>query len=350
METRKLQKLKGGSYIISLPKDWIDKYHLKSGEQITVSEEEDGSLRLLPTIENLEKPLEATLSLEEYHDLRALKYCLVTYYIQGSDRINIVSRKIIPAEQKRQIKQFRAELPGVEVAEEEANKLTFQVLIDPTVFSLESLIERTFAFSLKLQEDAVKALLNLDIPLAMEVLERSSEAQRHYRFTIRQVALAAFNQKVGKKIGVKNCQDSIHFALVVRDLSRLIYHSSAIANHVLSLEGKKIDQEVLNLIKKMSEAAYQMQKNAIEAFLKKDVRLTINVFFAMDYIKEIERAILKKIMEKTTNIDLAITLSMIARDTRRIAGHAVAIADDVMNRILRPYTRNNSSQELEKNC
>jgi phosphate uptake regulator len=345
METRKLQKLKGGSYIISLPKDWIEKYQLKSGEQITVSEEEDGSLRLLPVKENLEKPLEATISLENYPDLRSLKYCLITYYIQGSDRINIVSRKIIPAEQKRQIKQFRAELPGVEVAEEEANKLTFHVLIDPTVFSLESLIERTFAFSLKLQEDAVKALLNLDIPLAMEVLERSSEAQRHYRFTIRQVALAAFNQKIGKKIGIKNCQDSIHFALVVRDLSRLIYHSSAIANHVLSLEGKEVDPEVLNLIKKMSEAAYQMQKNAIEAFLKKDVRLAINVFCAMDYIKEIERAILKKIMEKTTNIDLAITLSMIARDTRRIAGHAVAIADDVMNRILRPCIQCNLKRD-----
>ncbi|MGB9853309.1 MAG: PhoU domain-containing protein [Candidatus Bathyarchaeales archaeon] len=336
METRKLQKLKGGSYIISLPKEWIKKYQLKSGEQITFSEEEDGSLKLLPTLENFEKPLEATLLLEDYPDLRALKYCLVTYYIQGSDRIKIVSREIIPAEKKKQIKQLRAELPGVEVAEEEANKLTFHVLIDPTVFSLESLIERTFAFSLKLQEDAVKALLNLDIPLAMEVLERSSEAQRHYRFTIRHVALAAFNQKVGKKIGMKNCQDSIHFALVVRDLSRLIYHSSAIANHVLSLEGKKVDQEVLNLFKRMSEAVYQMQKNAMEAFLRKDVRLALNVFVGMDRIREMEKAILKKIMEKTTNIDLAVTLSMIARDTRRIAGHTVAIADDVMNRVLRP--------------
>lgn len=335
METRKLQKLKGGSFIISLPKEWIGKCGLKSGDQITISEE-DSSLKLFPTVKNFGKPLEVTLSLEEYPDLHALRYCVMTYYIQGSDRINIVSEKIIPAEKKRQIKQLRAELPGVEIAEEEANKITLHVIIDPTVFSLESLIEKMFAFSLKLQEDAIKSLVNLDIPLAMEVLERSSEAQRNYRFIIRLVALSAFNQMVAKKIGVKNCQDSIHFALVVRDLSRLIYHSSAIVSHVLSLKGKRVHPEVLNLMEKMLKAAYKMQKNAMEAFLKKDVRIAIEIFGNMGEIREMEKAVLKKMMEKITDIDLAVTLSMIARDTRRITGHAVAVADDVMNRILRP--------------
>lgn len=342
METRKLQKLKGGSYIISLPKNWVEKCKLKSGEQIAISEEADNSLRLVPAVPNFEKPLETTISLEEYPDLRALRYCLMTYYIQGADRIHIISEKIIPAEQKRQIKQFRAELPGVEVAEEEANRLTFHVLIDPTVFSLESLIERTFAFSIKLQEDAMKAFANLDLPLAMEIMERSNEAQRHYRFTIRHVALAAFNQNVAQKIGVKSCQDCIHFALVVRDLSRLIYHSSAIANHVINLKGKKVDAEVLNFIEKMLNVAYQMQKTAMEAFLKKDVKLAISILRKMEEIRELEKFVLKKIMEKIPNTDLAVTLSMIARDTRRIAGQAVAIADDVMNKILRPCIRLNS--------
>jgi phosphate uptake regulator len=337
LEIRKLQKLKGGSYIVSLPRQWVEKLRLKSGEQIVMSEDEDCSLRIFPVMKSFEKPLEVTLSLEEYPDLRALKYSVVTYYIQGSNRINIVSKKIITAEQKREIKQFRAELPGVEVVEEEANKLSFQVLIDPAAFSVESLIERTFAFSLKLQEDATKSLINLDIPLAMEVLERSREVQRHYRFTIRHVALSALGRTSTKKVGVKNCQDCINFALTARDISRLIYHSSSIANHVLSLKGKKdINQEILGLIGKMAEAAYQMQKSAIEAFLKEDVKLATKVFGMMNDIRERERLILKRIMEKTTDVDVAVTLSMIARDIRRIAGHAVAIADDVMNRVLRP--------------
>jgi len=263
-----------------------------------------------------------------------------TYYIQGSSRINIVSKKIISAEQKRRLKQFRTELPGVEVAEEEANRLSFHVLIDPATFSLESLIEKTSVFSLKLQEDAVKSLIDGNLPLAKEVLERSREAQRHYRVTIRQVALASLSRTIAGKVGVKNCQECITFALIARDLSRLVYHSSSIASHVLSLEGRRgVDREVSSLIANMSGVAYQMQKNAVEAFLKRDVKLAINVMAMMGETREREKALLKKAMEKTRDVDTAVTLGMVARDLRRIAGYAVAIADDAMNRVLTPTAR-----------
>ncbi len=36
------------------------------------------------------------------------------------------------------------------------------------------------------------------------------------------------------------------------------------------------------------------------------------------------------------DVDTAVTLSMIVRDIRRIAGYSVAIADDAMNRVLTP--------------
>ncbi len=337
METRKLQKIKGGSYIVSLPKPWVEKRKLQSGEQLVMSEDDDGSLRVFPIFEGVEKPLEVTLSFEEFPSLRALEYCVDTYYIQGSSLINIVSKKIIPAEQKRRLKQFRTELPGVEVAEEEANQLTFQVLLDPATFSLEALIEKTSAFSLKLQEDAVRSVVELNIPLAKEVAERALEAQRHYRVTIRQVVLATLNRTIAQKVGVKNCQECTTFTLIARDLSRLVYHSSSIASHVLSLEGvREVDQGILNLIEKMSKIAYEMQKDGVDAFLKKNVKRAIDVMAKMDEVRENEKALLKRIMENTTDMDTAVVLSMIGRDLRRIAGYGIAIADDAMNRILTP--------------
>ncbi len=337
MEIRKLQKIKGGSFTLSLPKKWVEKRRLRSGEQIAVSEEDDGSLRIFPMGAGFEKPLEVTLSLEDYPNLRALEYCVATYYIQGSNCLNIVSEKIMSAEQKKRLKQLRTELPGVEVAQEEANRLSFQVLIDPATFSLESLIEKASVFSLRLQEDAVKSLVEWNLPLAKEVQERSGEAQRHYRVMIRQVALASLSRNIADKIGVKNCQECITFALVARDLSRLVYHSSSIARHVLTLKVKrKVNSEILKAIASMSEIVSEMQKNAASAFLKKDVKLAVAVLNKMTEIREKEEALLKSVMEKVKDVDTAITLSIIARDLRRIAGYAVAIADDAMNRVLTP--------------
>jgi phosphate uptake regulator len=241
------------------------------------------------------------------------------------------------AEQKKRLKQLRTELPGVEVAEEEANRLSFQVLIDPASVSMESLIEKTSAFSLKLQEDAVNALVEWNLALAKEVQERAGEVQRHYRVMIRQVALASLSRNIADKIGVRNCQENITFALVARDISRLVYHSSQIAGHVLKLGAKrKADTEILKAFAHLSQTAYEMQMNATTAFLKKDAQLAVKVLTRMNEIRNQEEILLKSIMRNVKDTDTTVTLSMIARDLRRIAGYTVAVADDAMNRVLTP--------------
>ncbi|MFQ5758677.1 MAG: PhoU domain-containing protein [Candidatus Bathyarchaeia archaeon] len=336
MEIRKLQKIKGGSFTISLPKDWVEKRKLKRGEQMAVSQEEDGSLRIYPVSAPLEKPYEVTLTLEDYPNLRALEYCVGTYYIQGSNKINITSKQIIPAEHKKRLKLLRTRLPGVEVAEEKADRLSFQVLIDPTAFALESLIEKTSSFSLHLQEDAVKSVLEHDLQLAREVMERSKEALRHYRMTIRQVALSSLDKSIAKKVGVRDCQECVTFALIARDLNRVVYHSSSIAGHLLDLEGKKIDRRILDMIVDISKATYEMQREAVQAFLKKDVKLAIDAMGKMDEVRGKEKMLLTRVLKDVKDVDTAVSLSMITRDLRRIAGYSVAIADDAMNRVLTP--------------
>ncbi len=336
MEIRKLQKIKGGSFTISLPKEWVVERKLKRGEQMAVSQEEDGSLRIYPVSAPFEKPYEVTLTLEDYSNLRALEYCVGTYYIQGSNKINIVSKQMIPAEHKKRLKLLRTGLPGVEVAEEEADRLSFQVLIDPTALALESLVEKTSFFSLHLQEDAVKSVLENDLQLAREVTERSKEALRHYRMAIRQVALSSLDRSVAKKAGVRNCQECITFALIARDLNRLVYHSSSIAGHLLDLEDKKIDRGILDMIEVISKVAFEMQREAVQAFLKKNVRLAIDAMGKMDKVRKKEKMLLTAVMNNVKDVDTAVSLSMIIRDLRRIAGYAVAIADDAMNRVLTP--------------
>jgi len=337
MELRRLQHIKGGSFTLSLPKEWVEKRKLKRGEEIAVFEEEDGSLRLYPIKMEREEPAEVVLALEDFPEVRALEYCIGTYYIQGSNRISIASKKMIPADVKKRLKLLRMELPGVEVAEETADVVSFHVMIDPAAFLLESLIEKTASFSLHLQEDAVKSILKNDFQLASEVIERSREALRHYRMTIRQVALASFSKTIARKVGVKNCRECVTFALIARDLNRLVYHSSSIARQFLFLESKaKISREILRMIEDVSSIVHEMQRDAVQSFLKKDVMLAIATMGRMSDVRRKEETLLTTILKKVKDADLAVALSHITRDLRRIAGYSVAIADDAMNRILAP--------------
>jgi phosphate transport system protein len=337
METRRLQHIKGGSYTLSLPKEWVERRKLEQGEEIAVFEEDDGSLLLLPIRIGREQPQEVLLALEDCPDVKALEYCIGTYYIQGGNRISITSKKMIPADVKRRLKLLRMDLPGVEVAEERADMISFQVLVDPSAFSLESLVEKTSSFALHLQVDAVKSLLDGDFRLAKEVIERSREALRHYRMTIRQVALASSSKTISRKVNVKDCRECVTFALIARDLNRLVYHSSSIAEQFLALKGKtEIDREILDAIEDVSSIVHGMQSDAIRAFLDEDANNAIATMGKMDNIRRKEKKLLTTILEKVEDADQAVALSHIARDLRRIAGYSVAIADDAMNRTLAP--------------
>jgi phosphate uptake regulator len=337
MGIRRLQHIKGGSFTLSLPREWVERRKLKRGEEIAVLEEEDGALRLHPIKMEREEPKEVVLALEDFPEIRALEYCIGTYYTQGSNRISITSKRLIPADVKKRLKLLRMDLPGVEVAEERADAISFHTIIDPSAFSLESLIEKTSSFSLNLQEDALKCVLDHDFRLATEVIERSKEALRHYRMTIRQVALASFNKVIARKVGVRNCRECVTFALIARDLNRLVYHSSSIALQFLTLKGKlKTSHEILRTMEDMSRIVYAMQRDAVQAFLKKDVMLAIATMGKMTDIRRKEKRLLTTILESVKDADLAVTLSHIARDLRRIAGYSVAVADDAMNRTLVP--------------
>jgi phosphate uptake regulator len=126
---------------------------------------------------------------------------------------------------------------------------------------------------------------------------------------------------------------------MARDLSRLVYHCSQIANHILSLEHKrKVSQGIMNLVEDVSKLAYNMQKDAVQSFLRKDLKIAVHVLRKMDDIREKEKKLLKEVITKVKDVDTAVTMGLIGRDLRRIAGYSVAIADDGMNRVLSPVT------------
>jgi phosphate uptake regulator len=79
-----------------------------------------------------------------------------------------------------------------------------------------------------------------------------------------------------------------------------------------------------------------MQRDVVQAFLKKDIMLAIAAMGKMKYVRKKEETLLTSILERVEDADFAVALSHIARDLRKIAGYSVAIADDAMNRTLAP--------------
>lgn len=331
---RRLQQIKGGSYTTSLPKDWVEQQGLKGGDLLDVHKCLDGALRLYPSsVDNSQK---ITLNLEEFRRTKDLGYSIRTYYMQGCDIIYLKSKKIIPEDVKTHIRLLRMELPGFDIIKESAYSLDFQVMIDKKTYTIDSLVSTTSEFADRLHRDAIKSLINCHTGLAEDVVGRVSEALRQYALSVRLISQATQDTPYASAIGSMDCREAVTYVLFSRDIQRIIYHSSSIANQVITFgQSNIIKKNLADTIKWISTKVLEMQNSASKAFLNKDVELALNAIQLMSEVSAKDKMFRSNLLVEK-NIRLVIGLSKVADDLRRIAGYSVAMADDAMNRILVP--------------
>src|ERR671920_445417 len=77
-EIRKVQFTGKSTYVLSLPKSWIEEMHLKAGAQVELVRETDNSLSILPFISGV----------RDSHDE-------VTAVVSPDDSSNTVKRKVV---------------------------------------------------------------------------------------------------------------------------------------------------------------------------------------------------------------------------------------------------------------
>jgi len=334
---RVLQEIRGGSYTITLPRWWVEKHGLHKGAKLFTSE--DGlSLRLV--VKDSDKIRRSVMiDMDKLGDARSVRYCILTYYMQGAYSIIVKSSEPIPSDRKKKLREIRFEMPGVEITHEDANTIIFGVLSEIGRESLDDVIMAIHEIALFAHKDSIHAVVNGDLRLAREVVDREMDMLRVYRKLIRHLSLSSINPEIAVNSGVKDSNELITYALLARDLHRTFYHAIYIAKHLLKLGHEITEYELLPAINSLSELVQMMQQLAIEAFIEKDFRKVTMVTAMMGDVKAGEEKLSVDIMRRVRDFEQAITLLFIARDIRRIAGYSVAMADAAANRILNPLRK-----------
>ncbi|MFX1453922.1 MAG: AbrB/MazE/SpoVT family DNA-binding domain-containing protein [Promethearchaeota archaeon] len=119
---RKLQKI-GGSLVISLPKKWTENYDLKAGASIAIDVRDDGTLTIMPKMQQSSDELieEIVLEADQYVIWELLKKSLA-----GLTNIVITSDKEINKILRKNIRRYVNRLPNTEVIEETNHRMTIQ--------------------------------------------------------------------------------------------------------------------------------------------------------------------------------------------------------------------------------
>lgn len=331
-ETRKLQVTGGSTYILSLPKRWITQNQLTKGSPLSVREEEDGSLSIVPSkLEKLEKQEDALIRVSSIDKPDAVTRKTVAAYLVGYNilRIKAQGQQQLSSKLRNHLKSFaRHFLVGTEIVTDTPTDLVLQVLLNYSELSVQSALRRMAIITSSMHKDAIAAFKSLDYSTAKAVIETDNEVDRFNLYIIRLLKLAISNPRILKEIGLSNAKSCLGHRLITKSVERTADHATKIAENVLVLKEKTSD-ELIERIEKMSNLAISMFEDSIESLFKGDFNLAETVIEKIAQIIKLEKeAVLSSQNVSTEEIA---RLSLIIESVRRTAEYASDIAEIVLN-------------------
>jgi len=164
IEKRRVQRTGSSSYIITLPKEWVESVKLKSGDYILVEKFGDKLVLIPPNVE----PTQLRINIRVYPgvDVPQVFRSILGAYITGYNIINVVFDKNIPELAKfiSDVKNLvRIKLPGIEVVEETYNTITFKVLLNIQEIPLINAIKRLHLIVNSMLQDAIELLKKVQV-------------------------------------------------------------------------------------------------------------------------------------------------------------------------------------------
>jgi phosphate uptake regulator len=333
VELRKVQLVGRASFSVTLPPDWIKENKIKPSDQVTITREEDGSLRLAPgIIREEEKEVRITIDADRCKDPGLLRELIVGGYIKGCDSIEVVSKHTMSESHSKEIREATEGLMGMRIVESTSNRVMLQSVVDASKFPIGPLLKRLYELASSMFEDAMKALKEKDSSLASVVVQRVNEADKIFSLTRRQLVTASIDKSVLKKIGLKGPTDLTFHIVALPMIWPMTNYAMDIANNQLALGKNGINDADLQKVIRLGKMVHETFSNACEAFFKEDVILANNVVESFKPIDETNDKLRKLLGSRIKDVQVATHIMNIIRDFSGIVRYAMTIADVTIDR------------------
>jgi phosphate transport system protein len=195
-------------------------------------------------------------------------------------------------------------------------------------------------------KDSIRSLTERDSELARKVI-REDKRINTYDVKIDEecIRLLALKQPMGKDLRFITTAMKI-----TTDLERIADNAVNIAERALELNEEPILKPYID-IPRMREISQGMVRDAIDAFVKKDKRLAMDVIMRDDEVDDLNDMVLKELMfmmtQDPTTVYRAMKISYVSKYLERIADHSTNIAEMVIYMVKGKIVRHLHPGEIE---
>jgi phosphate uptake regulator len=346
---RRVQCTGRGSYIISLPKKWVQEVGLKRGSEVAFKVLDDSSLILVPRKEaeggKDEEPRlkEYLVLVEPKEDIGSTYRKVKSLYVAGAELIRIRFKG------KDNISKLRAAinnlvrdtLLGSEIIDESPNEFVIQILIKHPEFPVEKAIRRMAIVALSAHRDAILMLKNRDEGLTQNVMNAYNDANRLNLYVVRQLKFGV-ERNLFRELGFKTPKEFLAYRIVVNDVRSIAENAKNIINNIIAFRKmiesqtlflkEPIDEEVYSQILNFNSLAHKLFEESIMATFKWDYRQADNIISQTESLAALENDIITLISSKKLDPNISSIFRLIFDSSRRIIEYSRNIAEVTLNK------------------
>jgi phosphate uptake regulator len=328
MDIRRVQMTGGSSYIITLPKQWVQSQQIKKNDSLHLHVQADGSLLLTPKILQEKSQREIEFKTRSIKNPTFLLQQLIGAYIAGYTTLRITSTPRITVDERNVIRSFTQLAIGPEVVEETDATVTLKDLLNPTEMPLDRTLKRMHIIVKGMLEDTMRALQTKDTALAQDVDSRDNDVDRLHWLLARQYNILLQNVRLAEKMNLTIGMASACF-LIGRIIERIADHIVKIAKHIPSIIDAKIDPKIIDQMLSASALALDIFNQSLNAFFKKDINASNETIESVKQLETLCESINTHILKQKGSIVLSI--GYMVDSIRRIGEYAEDISENVIN-------------------
>ena len=347
---RRVQCTGRGSFIISLPKEWVQDIGLKRGSEIAFNLEPDSSLTLIPR-KIREKSGEGEGSkLKEYYisvdpeeDLQSTLRMIQALYVISADIIRVHFRGSgNVAKCKTEVKNFAKDtFLGSEIIEETSDEVTLQILVKHSEFPIEKAVRRMVIVALAAHRDVILALKGGSKELFQNIVNSQHDSNRLGHYIVRQLKYG-IEHNMYRELGFKTPKEFLLYRIIVNDIKDIGENAINIMNNLATVQKlvddqllffkESMDEEVYAQIINLNTLAYQLFEDATKAMFKRDYNDAETLIPKRQSYVKLENDLIRLMSSKKMDPNISAILRLVLDSSRRILDYGQDIAELTLNR------------------
>jgi phosphate uptake regulator len=348
---RKVQSTGRGSYIISLPKEWVQDTGLKKGSEIDFNVHADSSLALVPRKLKEKYEEEADTKLKEYYinaepeeeDLHSTLRMIKALYVISADIIRVHFKGVKDAAKcKNEIRQFaRDTLLGAEIIDEASDEITLQILIKHSEFPIEKAVRRMAIVALSANRDAIEALKNPSHALFQSVINAHNDVNRLGHYVVRQLKFG-IERNLFRELGFRTPKEFLLYRIIVNDIRNIGENALNIVNNLATLQKQikeqlvfikePIDEEVYSQMLTFNAEAHKLFEEATKAMFKRAYNDAEKIIAKRGSFVTLETELIRLMTSKKLDPNIAAILRLMMDSSRRMLDYGQDVAELTLNR------------------